>query len=267
MKMKVSVFDKIGKEVETFEFKLSEDIREDIFKKAIIAENSLFRQSYGATPLAGKKASINVSKRRQTFRSTYGKSISRTPRKTMWRRGMQLRFVGAFAANTVGGRRAHPPKGNKSFLKDINNKEWLKALKIGMTASMNNKLVAENGQKVPSTYPFILDNSLENVTKTSEFREILVKLGFDDELERTAIRKVRAGKGTMRNRTYKVKRGPLVVVSSTEVPLMKAARNFRGFEVITPDLLMVSDFGMSYKPGRAVIFTKLALEGFKEVLE
>jgi hypothetical protein len=48
---------------------------------------------------------------------------------------------------------------------------------------------------------------------------------------------------------------------------MKAARNFRGFEVITPDLLMVSDFGMSYKPGRAVIFTKLALEGFKEVLE
>ena len=85
-------------------------------------------------------------------------------------------------------------------------------------------------------------------------------------MDRTAQTKIRAGKGTMRNRRYKVKRGPLVVVSNLENPLFKAARNVQGFDVVTPDLLMVQDFGMSEKPGRAVLFTKAALEEFSEVM-
>lgn len=263
--MKIGIIDKTGKKVGDFDLKLSEDVREDIFKKAVTSESSLFKESHGATPLAGKKASINVTKRRQKFRSTYGKGASRTPRKTMWRRGKQLRFVGAFAPNTVGGRRAHPPKASKIMFKDMNNKEWLKALKVGVVASMSNALVSANGQKVPASYPMILDESYETIFKTRDFKDILEVIGFGEELTRAAIRKVRAGKGTMRNRTYVEKRGPLVVVSSIEVPLLKATRNIKGFDVITPELLMVSDFGMSYKPGRAVIFTKPAMEEFMEV--
>ncbi len=264
--MKVSIIDKSGKEVDKFDLNVSEDIREDIFKKAVMSESSLFRQGHGATPLAGKKASINVSKRRQTFRSTYGKGMSRTPRKAMWRRGMQLRFVGAFAPQTVGGRRAHPPKASKIYVKDLNNKEWTKALRIGVLASFDNALVSANGQKVPKSYPMILDDSLETISKTKDFGDVLKTIGFSEEVDRASERSIRAGKGTMRNRTYKDKRGPLVVVSSLEAPLLKAARNFKGFDVITPDLLMVSDFGMSAKPGRAVLFTKSSLTEFVEVL-
>jgi large subunit ribosomal protein L4e len=266
MKMvKIAIVDKTGKKVGDYDLKLSEDIRDDIFKKAVTSETSIFRESHGATPLAGKKTSINVTKRRQKFRSTYGKGGSRTPKKTMWRRGIQVRFVGAFAPNTVGGRRAHPPKASKILFKNMNNKEWLKALKVGVMASMDNSIVSSNGQRVPKSYPMVLDESLEKVAKTKDFKDILVTLGFADEIERTSVRKVRAGKGTMRNRTYKHKRGPLVVVSSMEAPLLKAVRNVKGFDVITPELLMVSDFGMSYKPGRAVIFTKPAIEEFVEV--
>lgn len=263
--MKISIIDKTGKKVADYELELNEDIREDVFKKATTAEASLFKQNYGATPLAGKKASINVSKRRQTFRTTYGRGGSRTPKKAMWRRGKQLRFVGAFAPNTVGGRRAHPPKASKNVFKDINNKEWLKALRVGVVASFSNEIVSANGQKVPKSYPMILDDSLEQIVKTKDFKDFLMNAGFGDEIARTQIRKVRAGKGTMRNRTYKIKKGPLVVVSSVEKPLLKSARNLRGFEVLTPELLMVSDFGMSYKPGRTVLFTKSAIEEFKEV--
>lgn len=266
MKMKVDIIDKTGNKVADYELKLTEDIREDIFKKAVVAETSLFRQSHGATPLAGKLASINVSKRRQKYRSTYGKGGSRTPKKAMWRRGQQLRFVGAFAPNTVGGRRAHPPKATKIITKNINNKEWLKALRVGIVASMSNELVSANGQKIPKSYPLILDNTVEEISKTKDFRDLLVTTGFEDEIERAAIRKVRAGKGTMRNRMYQTKRGPLVVVSSIEAPLFKSGRNVKGFEVVTPDLLMVSDFGMSTKPGRAVMFTKSAMDEFVEVL-
>lgn len=264
--MKFAIIDKTAKKVSDYELNLSEDVREDIFKKAVFAEASMFRQEKGASPLAGRRHTINVSKRRKGFRSTYGRGGSRTPRKTMWSRGTQFRFVGAFAPNTVGGRRAHPPKASKIIVKNINNKEWAKALRVGVAASFDIKIVSANGQKVPENYPVILDNSVEEIAKTKDFQEFLVKAGFTQEVERTSIRKVRAGKGTMRNRTYVLKRGPLVVVSSIEKPLLKAARNIRGFDVITPELLMVSDFGMSEKPGRAVLFTKAAMDEFVEVL-
>ncbi|MFW6286042.1 MAG: 50S ribosomal protein L4 [Nanoarchaeota archaeon] len=265
MKMKTNIIDNTGKKVSDYDIEILEDIRDDIFKKAVLAERSLFIHNTGANPLAGKRVSINVSKQRQRYRSTYGRSASRVPKKAMWRRGRQLRFVGAFAPGTVGGRRAHPRKAEKNWLKDMNNKEWLKALKVGLVASMNQKFVVANGQKVPKTYPFILDNVVEDMNKTKDVKAFLDKVGFNEELQRTTYRKVRAGKGTMRNRTYKIKRGPMIVVSSIDKPLLKAARNIRGFEVLTSDVLMVSDFGMSDRPGRAVIFTKAALEEFMEV--
>ena len=68
----------------------------------------------------------------------------------------------------------------------------------------------------------------------------------------------------MRNRTYRTKRGPLVVVSSMESNLQKASRNIQGFDVVSVDLILASDFGMSEKPGRAVIFTQ---DGAKEMFE
>jgi large subunit ribosomal protein L4e len=264
--MKIPVIDNNGKKVSDFEFPITGVVRDDIFKKAVLAENSLFFQNKGADPLAGKRQVINLSKRRKAFRTTYGRSASRTPKKVMWARGTQHRYVGAWASQTVGGRRAHPPKAEKIIIKDINNKEWVKALQTGVLASFSRDLVEANGQKVPAQYPVVLDDSLENLSKTKEIKEFLEKVGFVDELKRTAQTKIRAGKGTMRNRRYKVKRGPLVVVSSSEAPLLKAARNIKGFDVISSDLLMASDFGMSEKPGRAVLFTQKALAEFKEVM-
>ena len=264
--MKTSILDKNGKKVGDFEFDVSSEVRDDIFKKAYLAEASLFRQEKGADPMAGKRSAIHLSKRRRKFRTTYGKGGSRTPKKVMWARGRQMRFVGAFAPNTVGGRKAHAPKAQKNLLKGINNKEWMKALLTGLSASLNKDLVLKNGQKVPESYPFVLDDSTEKLDKTKDILSMFQSLGFSDELERISERKVRAGKGTMRNRTYKEKRGPLLVVSGLEVPLFKAARNVKGVEVITSDLLLASDFGMSEKPGRTVIFTKSGAESFKEVL-
>lgn len=263
--MKVNVIDKTGKKVSDVEIKVAGDVRNDIFKKAVLAENSLFFQEKGSDSMAGKKQVINVSKRRKKLRSTYGRGGSRTPKKTMWSRGTQFRFVGAFAAGTVGGRRAHPPRAEKNIVKNINNKEWLKAMNTGILASFSNELVTKNGQKVPANYPFVFDMSVEDIVKTKNFKDFLVTVGFEAEMKRTSLKKVRAGKGTMRGRTYKVKRGPLVVLSSVEKPAFKAARNVLGFEVITADMLMVSDFGMSEIPGRAVLFTKDALDEFIEV--
>jgi len=264
--MKAEIIDKTGKKLKDFSFDISSDIRVDVFKKAVIAEFSLFRQEKGADPMAGKKNVVNVSKRRKAYKSTYGKGGSRTPKKIMWSRGSQMRFVGAFAGMTVGGRKAHAPKAAKKIVQTMNNKEWNKAILTGLSASLSKDIVSANGQKVPENYPVVLDNEVEKISKTKDFKDLLTKLGFGDEIERTSVRKIRAGRGTMRNRTYKVKRGPLVVVSSTESPLLKAARNIQGFDIVSADLILASDFGMSEKPGRAVIFTEAGAKDFMEVI-
>ncbi len=264
--MKLQIVDKTGKKISDIELNISETVRDDIFKRAVLSENSLFYQTKGADPMAGKKQVINLSKRRKAFRTTYGRGGSRTPKKVMWNRGTQFRYVGAFAAQTVGGRKAHAPKAQKNILKMINNKEWIMALQTGVAAALNKELVIQNGQNVPEGYPFVLDSKVEETVKTKDAKDLFEKLGLKEELQRTESRKIRAGKGTKRGRKYKVKRGPLLVVSNPDVPLVKAARNIRGIDIITPDLLMVSDLGMSEKPGRAVFFTQNALEEFKEVL-
>jgi large subunit ribosomal protein L4e len=166
----------------------------------------------------------------------------------------------------VKGRRAHPPKADKKITREMNNKEWLIALKSGLLASLNKDLIADNGQKVPTQYPVVLDEKVEiALSKTKDVVAFLTSAGLSDELARLAVKTIRAGKGTMRGRMYKIKRGPLFVLSSDETPLFKALRNVQGIDVISADMLMVSDFGMAEKPGRMVVFTQPALEQFMEV--
>ena len=101
----------------------NEEVREDIIKRAFLAFESRKRQPYGAYKLAGKRAAVRLSKRRHHYKGSYGRGISRSPRKTIVRRGSQFIWVGAFAPNTVGGRRAHPPKSEKILERGINKKE------------------------------------------------------------------------------------------------------------------------------------------------
>lgn len=263
--IKIPVLDNTGKKTGDVEVNINGSIRDDLFKKATHIERTWGVQGYGADSQAGKKQVINLSKRRRKLRTTYGRGMSRTPRKVMWSRGTQFSYKGAFAAMTVGGRKAHAPTSQKNVLRSINNKEWQKALESGILASLTKDYI--QGQRVSSKYPFILDDKCETaVVKTKDAKSMIEALDLSDEMARTDVVKIRAGKGTMRNRRYKVKRGPLFVVSSLDAPLFKAIRNIKGFEVITPEFLMVQDFGMGDRPGRQVIFTKAAHTQFMEVM-
>ena len=49
--------------------------------------------------------------------------------------------------------------------------------------------------------------------KTKEVKDVLLKLGLEKELERISKKTARSGKGRIRNRKYRIKKGPLFVVS------------------------------------------------------
>ena len=66
-----------------------EEIRPDMIKRAVEAVQANKRQQYGSDPRAGKKTAARLSRRRRDYKGAYGKGLSRVPRKTMTRRGMQ----------------------------------------------------------------------------------------------------------------------------------------------------------------------------------
>src|SRR3989338_6156532 len=130
----------------------SEAFRPDLIHRAVQALQSSARQSYGNHPEAGKRSSSKTSKRRRKYRGTYGFGISRVNRKILSRRGTRFSWVGAFSAQTRGGRRAHPPKSDKDFSLKINKKENQKAIRSAIAASFNREIVAERGHLIPAEY-------------------------------------------------------------------------------------------------------------------
>ena len=74
--------------------------------------------------------------------------------------------------------------------------------------------------------------------------------------------KVRAGKGKLRNRRYRSRRGPLVVYSGANVPLLKALRNIPGVEVAHVSRLNLLQLAPGGHVGRFIIWTESA---FKEL--
>ncbi|MAG08285.1 50S ribosomal protein L4 [Candidatus Woesearchaeota archaeon] len=236
-----------------------EEIRPDLIKRAVLSIQSHKRQPYGADKLAGKRASATISKRRRNYRGCYGIGISRTPRKIMSRRGTRMNWVGAFVSGTVGGMKAHPPKAEKKWEQKLNKKERRKAIRSAIAATLNKQYVKNRGHILPDDYPFILESKIESTNKTNQAKELLEKLGFKEELERTGKKKIRAGKGKLRGRKYKTKRGPLLVVSE-DCRLSKAAANIPSVEVCNVKNLNAETLAPGAVPGRLTIFTDKSIQ-------
>ena len=240
----------------------AEPVRLDLIQRGFHAVRSHLRQPYGAKLGAGMRSSAKVSRRRRKYRGSYGAGISRVPRKVMSRRGTRFNWIGAVMPGSVGGRRAHPPKACKIWAQKINVKERRKSTRSAMAASIRKDLVTARGHRLPESYPFILDNSFENVDKTKDLVAAFEKLGLKGELTRSAIKKVRAGKGKMRGRKYKRRRGPLVVVSA-KCKLSKLG-NVPGLDVITVDSLNSYVLAPGGQPGRLTLYTQKSIEILKE---
>jgi large subunit ribosomal protein L4e len=235
------------------------EVRNDIIQRVVEVEQSENRQPYGASPLAGKRHSAFVAKRRRDYRGTYGIGQSRTPRKVMSRNGTRMNWVGAFAPQTVGGRRSHPPKASKIWVKRVNNKEENFAFRSAMAATLKKEMVAERGHTVPEKYPFIVDSSIDTLAKTSDVIEFLTSIGMEKELIRADSRKVRAGKGKSRGRKYKKKKGPLIVTAD-DCPLLKSGKNIPGVEVVKVKDLTVQLLAPGAVPGRITLWTEAAIK-------
>lgn len=240
-----------------------EAYREDLIKRAYLAFLSHNRQPYGAFPEAGKRHSVNLSRKRHDYKSGYGRAMSRIPRKTLLRRGSQFYWVGAKTNSAVGGMRAHPPKVEKVWFEKINVKERRKALRSAIASTLNIDLVKLRNHVLPSDFPFGVVDDIVSISKTKDLRKVLIDLGFGNDLERASVKKIRAGIGKSRGRKYKTKTSLLIVVKSYSSPVYKAASNIPGVEVVPVRNLNVALLTPGNHGIRLVLWTEGALELLK----
>ncbi|MBI1970755.1 50S ribosomal protein L4 [Candidatus Woesearchaeota archaeon] len=127
-----------------------------------------------------------------------------------------------------------------------------------MAAVMIKDIVQKRGHIIPSAYPFALDNAFETLPTAGQAKKVFSALGMANELLRVSERTIRAGKGAMRGRKYKKAHGPLIVVSHA-CPLVQAARNLPGIDVIAVDSLNANLLAPGAVHGRLTLFTSAAL--------
>lgn len=226
-------------------------IRTDLIRRAAISALTARIQPKGRDPTAGKKTTAESR--------GPGYDLSRVPR--VKGELYPKAGVAAFAPFTVKGRMTFPITPQKIYHEKINAKERKLALKYAIAATANRVFIEKRGHLVESVphIPLIVVDELQKVSKARDLRPILLKLSLMDDVNRAkeGIR-IRAGKGKMRGRKYKVPKSVLFVVERDE-GLKKAARNFPGVDVATVDELNVLLLAPGGHPGRLTVWTESAI--------
>lgn len=237
-------------------------LREDLIKKAVLISQANRRQKYGANKLAGMRTSAHYHGSSHVYPRARmaSRELARVPR--IHGKGVhpRLYLTARVVPQARKGRKAHPPKPEKDFSKEINKKEKKIALYSAISASANKELVSKRGHKIEKVkeIPLILEDKFEDLNKTKDVVKVLKKIGLEDELKRAKKKKIRAGKGKMRGRKYKKKKSALIIVSK-KCNLQKAAKNLPGFEITLVKDLNVEKLAPGYKPGRLTIWSESAL--------
>jgi len=219
--------------------------RPDIIKKSFEVTHSNQRQPYGSDPLAGTRHAVaSVGK---------GRGMSRVPRLTQGQ-------AAALAPNVVGGRRAHPPKAERNWKEKMNKKEQALARNSALAATADKTIVAARGHnfKDDITLPIVVDDSFETLVKVKDVIAAFDKIGIYTDIIRAENGKhIRAGKGKMRGRKYRIPKSILIV--STTDTVARGSRNLTGVDVTIPAQLNIELLAPGGIAGRLTVFTKSAL--------
>jgi large subunit ribosomal protein L4e len=222
------------------------EYRPDIIRRAVTAIEANKRQPYAPSPTAGMRHSV----------STWGKGrgVSRVQR-------LMGSSTAAQSPNNVGGRRAHPPKVEKDLGKKINKKELMLGKLGALRATSEAVLVKARGHKFDEklTVPIIVKDDFEEIKSTQDAVKALLSIGVYDDVQRAIDGKnIRAGRGKMRGRKYRIPKSLLVVVSK-ECKGGRSVRNLPGIDVVTPNALNASVLAPGGAPGRLMLVSESAL--------
>ena len=250
--LQVHLYDTSGASVGTVDLPpvFSSDLRLDLIRRAVVAFQANRRQPYAAKFRAGMRHSVRWPGK--------GRGAARTPR-------IRGTMIGAQSPNTVGGRQAFPPTTQRIWAKKVNEKERRLARNSALAAVHDGHLVGARGHRFSGkvSVPIVVQDALEEIESTSEAVDLLEALGVSADLARTRDgTHIRAGRGKMRGRRYRVPKGPLLVVRNAP-QVRQGFGNLPGVDVTTPSGLNAEVLAPGGNPGRLTIFSASALEALR----
>lgn len=232
-------------------------IRPDVVRRVVVALQSHRFQPQGRDVMAGKRTTA------ESWGVGYGRA--RIPRVKGERHPKA--GAGAFAPGTVGGRRAHPPVVKRDIRKTVNKKERKLALRSAIAATAKKDLVTGRGHVVEKVLriPLVVVDDLQGLKKTADVKRVLTILGLWPDVERVKRgMKERAGKGKMRGRRLKIRKGPLIVIERDE-GIRRAASSVPGVDVVNVSNLNAEVLAPGTHIGRLTLWTESALEKLDEL--
>jgi large subunit ribosomal protein L4e len=193
-----------------------------------------------------------------------GRAVARIPR--VGGSGTHRSGQAAFGNMCRGGHMFAPLKTYRKWHQKTNLNERRHAVASALAASAVAPLVMARGHKIENIteIPLVVDHL--NYTKTRDVLAALLRLGLKDELTRVALsKKIRTGKGKLRNRRYVKRRGPLIIHDITEKEVKLGARNILGVDTCRVQKLNILQLAPGGHMGRLIIWTKKAFENLNEV--
>merc|ERR1719226_405193 len=161
----------------------------------------------------------------------------------------------------------NPTKTWRRWHRRVNVTQKRHAVVSALAASSLPSLVMARGHRIGEVaeLPLVVSEGIESMTKTKQAVETLKKLGCSEELQRLIdSKKVRSGKGKMRNRRYTMRKGPLVVYNEDN-GIVRAMRNIPGVETACVTRLNLLKLAPGGNFGRFVIWTQGAFKKLSEI--
>ena len=160
-----------------------------------------------------------------------------------------------------------PTKTWRKWHVKVNQNQRRFAVVSALAASALPSLVLARGHRIEGIeeVPLVVSSGVEEYTKTKEAVTLLKALNaYTDVTKVSNSRKLRAGKGKLRNRRHRQRRGPLVVYNEDN-GIVKAFRNLPGVELVNVQRLNLLQLAPGGHLGRFVIWTEGAFAALDEV--
>ncbi|PYH51342.1 60S ribosomal protein uL4 [Aspergillus niger CBS 101883] len=238
-------------------------IRLDVVQQVHTGMAKNKRQPYAVSEKAGEQTSA------ESWGT--GRAVARIPRVSGG--GTHRAGQAAFGNQCRSGRMFAPTKVWRKWHQKVNVGQRRFATASALAASSVPSLLFARGHRVANVpeVPLVVDSkTFENsaVTKTKAAVALLQAVGAGADLVKVQkSRKMRAGKGKLRNRRFRQRRGPLVVYNP-EVDgkeLVRAFRNIPGVETSSVFSLNLLQLAPGGHLGRFIVWSSAAFEALDKV--
>merc|ERR1712179_224183 len=210
------------------------------------------RQPYALNRFAGEQTSA------ESWGT--GRAVARIPR--VRGGGTHRSGQGAFGNMCRGGHMFAPTKVYRRWHRHVNTQQRRFAMTSAVAATGVPALVMAKGHHIEGIpeVPLVVSDKVQSYTKTKEAYILLKRTkAYNDVDQVCKTKRMRAGKGKMRNRRRIMKRGPLIIYDQDQ-GLTRAFRNLPGVDTLSVDNLNILKLAPGGHVGRFCIWTESAFK-------